>query len=112
METLKNETEDVLFRKAIKKIPIGYQDPSGKSLTSLIILHSKSPLKHTRLVLQMGYSTTTPDKNGWTPLHHTGLYKIHTSYVKDGHVLLALRISKTCPLAGFMEKYVEIHTKW
>ena len=74
METLKNETEDVLFRKAIKKIPIGYQDPSGKSLTSLIILHSKSPLKHTRLVLQMGYSTTTPDKNGWTPLHHTGLY--------------------------------------
>ena len=72
METLKNETEDVLFRKAIKKIPIGYQDPSGKSLTSLVILHSKSPLKHTRLVLQMGYSTTTPDKNGWTPLHHTG----------------------------------------
>ena len=76
METLKNETEDVLFRKAIKKIPIGYQDPSGKSLTSLIILHSKSPLKHTRLVLQMGYSTTTPDKNGWTPLHHTGLLLI------------------------------------
>ena len=85
METLKNETEDVLFRKAIKKIPIGYQDPSGKSLTSLIILHSKSPLKHTRLVLQMGYSTTTPDKNGWTPLHHTGLisFKIQLFHIKN-----------------------------
>ena len=83
METLKNETEDVLFRKAIKKIPIGYQDPSGKSLTSLIILHSKSPLKHTRLVLQMGYSTTTPDKNGWTPLHHTGLLSIKRPYISS-----------------------------
>jgi hypothetical protein len=89
METLKNETEDVLFRKAIKKIPIGYQDPSGKSLTSLIILHSKSPPKHTRLVLQMGYSTTTPDKNGWTPLHHT----VHGCQVKidrAGLILLLL----------------------
>jgi ankyrin repeat protein len=86
---LKNETEDVAFRKSIKRIPIGYQDSGGGSLTSLIILHSCSPLKHTRIVLQMGYSVSTPDKNGWTPLHHT----VHGCQVKidrAGLILLLL----------------------
>ena len=72
LETLRNETEDASFRKSIKRVPISYQDSAGKSLSSLIILHSQQPLKHTRAVLQMGYSVSTPDKNGWTPLHHTG----------------------------------------
>lgn len=89
LEILKNETEDASFRKSIKRIPTSYQDAHGKSLSSLIILHSPQPLKHTRTVLQMGYSVSTPDKNGWTPLHHT----VHGCQVKidrAGLILLLL----------------------
>lgn len=89
LEILKNETEDASFRKSIKRIPTSYQDGAGKSLSSLIILHSPQPLKHTRTVLQMGYSVSTPDKNGWTPLHHT----VHGCQVKidrAGLILLLL----------------------
>lgn len=90
LETLKNETEDASFRASIKqRVPTSYQDVAGKSLSSLIILHSPQPLKHTRTVLQMGYSVSTPDKNGWTPLHHT----VHGCQVKmdrAGLILLLL----------------------
>jgi hypothetical protein len=89
MEILKTETEDVSFRKAMKRFPLSYQDPGGRSLVSLIILNSKSPLKHARIIQQMGYSVSTPDKNGWTPLHHT----VHGCQVKldrAGLILLLL----------------------
>jgi ankyrin repeat protein len=89
MEILKLETEDVSFRKSMKRFPLSYQDPAGKSLVSLIIMNSKSPLKHTRIIQQMGYSVSTPDKNGWTPLHHT----VHGCQVKmdrAGLILLLL----------------------
>jgi len=90
LDTLKNETEDASFRSSIKqRVPTSYQDVTGTSLSSLIILHSPQPLKHTRTVLQMGYSVSTPDKNGWTPLHHT----VHGCQVKmdrAGLILLLL----------------------
>ena len=110
MEILKLETEDVSFRKSMKRFPLSYQDPAGKSLVSLIIMNSKSPLKHTRIIQQMGYSVSTPDKNGWTPLHHTGKYSFtvysinKSSLINNGLRLNCLTVAslKRKPIIRFL----------
>lgn len=83
------ELDEDGFKKGLKRIPINYQDSGGKSVASLVIINSKSPLKHVKAILQMGFVVTTADKSGWTPLHHT-VYGCKVKMERAGLILLLL----------------------